>query len=100
MRVLAQIIRWLTILNLTQPVIHLAPSPVTTLMLVSCSLFSSLKNDLKNCFSISLCRPNDHDCVVVDYDRDVLVTFPIAGLIDTNIYEVVKPARSLRFNII
>jgi hypothetical protein len=37
---------------------------------------------------------------VVDDDCDVLVTFLIAGLVNADIYEVVKPSGTLRFYVI
>ena len=49
---------------------------------------------------MSLGRPHDRICIMIDYNRNVLVSLLIAGLINTYIHKVVKPAGSLRFNII
>ncbi len=47
-----------------------------------------------------LCCPYDRVCVMVDDDRDVPVAFPVAGLVNTDIYEAVKPSGTLRLNVV
>lgn len=47
-----------------------------------------------------LCRPYDRVGVVVDNDRDVLVAFLIAGLVNADVYKAVKPAGTFGFNVI
>ena len=51
-------------------------------------------------FAVPLRRPHDRVCIVVDDDRDVLVTFLIAGLVDADIHEIVKPSGTLRLNVV
>ena len=47
-----------------------------------------------------LCCPDNGICIVVNDNRNVLVTFLIAGLINANVYKVIKSSGALRFNVI
>lgn len=44
--------------------------------------------------------PYDCVCIVVDNDRDVLVVFFVAGLVNADIYETVKPSGTLRLDVV
>ena len=39
-------------------------------------------------------------CIVVDNDRDVLVAFFVAGLVNADMYETVKPSGTLRLDVV
>ena len=80
--------------SLTQSVIYLAPSPVTTRMLESC--FG--EKLLKYLLSMPLGSPNYRICIVVDNDCNVFLPLPVTGLVNTNVYKVVQTFGTLRFD--
>ena len=46
------------------------------------------------------CCPDDRVVIVVDDDCNVLMTLLVAGLVNANVHEVVKPSGALRFDVI
>ena len=49
-------------------------------------------------FSLPLGRPDDRVGIVIDDDRDVLVAFPVTGLVDTDVDKVIKASGTLRLD--
>ena len=62
-----------------------------------CQLAVKLFQDL---LSVSLGRPNDCVRIVVDNDSDVLMAFPVTGLVDTDVDKVVKASGTLRLDLV
>ena len=52
----------------------------------------------QNCFAMAIRSPYNSVGVMIDYDRDVFMTFLIAGLIDPYIYKVIKAFRAFWLN--
>lgn len=50
--------------------------------------------------AVSLGRPDDGVGIVIDNDRDVLVAFPVTGLINTNVDKVIKASGTLRLDLV
>ena len=65
--------------------------------LLGCQLAVKL---LQNFFAVSLGCPDDRIRIVIDDDRDVLVSLPVTGLIDTDVDKVVKASGSLRLDLV
>ena len=53
---------------------------------------------LQDLLSVSLGRPDDRVGIMIDNDRDVLVAFPVTGLIDTDVDKVIKASGTLRLD--
>jgi hypothetical protein len=50
--------------------------------------------------AVSLGRPDDRIGIVIDNDCDVLVAFPVTGLVNTNVDKVIKASGTLRFDLV